>query len=412
MHEPARTPVSAIPDELSGPSEARVALRELLRATSDAAFAIDARLRIIHWNQNAERLLGYTAGEVAGHPCCDILQGTLPGGEPLCGPGCVAGSCLSDGRPLAIGSCLGRHADGWWVPLSIGSIVNPRVRRGVSDGSVIGIVLLRGIDGAVVRHHEAPVPRIFAFGRFSIVLGDKALRLERWGRRQALTLLKFLVRECGNEVHRERLMECLWSGVDEERARGRLKVVSYFLRRELKRAGIPEEVIISTGAGYALNRGAVWIDTVHFQQLAKEGTVLQRQDRWESALRRYHDACLLYRGDYLAEDIYADWCAEERERLREVYLDVLTRSAGIYIEHERYAEAIDVCRQALQREPCRESFHRALMICFACSGRHDEALAQYDRCARILSRELGTLPMPQTQRLCKEISARGKLSTQ
>jgi two-component SAPR family response regulator len=46
----------------------------------------------------------------------------------------------------------------------------------------------------------------------------------------------------------------------------------------------------------------------------------------------------------------------ERERLREVYLDVLGYLIDGYLDGNDYARAIDICRLGLVREPYREIF--------------------------------------------------------
>lgn len=161
----------------------------------------------------------------------------------------------------------------------------------------------------------------------------------------------------------------------------RLRTVLHF-----RQAGVRKVVIKTTNKGYALLRDTVWVDAEHFQQLAREGASLQRRGEQDKALRCYQEACHLYRGDYLEENVYADWCAQEREHLRETYLDVLARIARICVEKGCTSEAMEASRQAFVREPCRESFHRTLMSCMARTGHYDEALAQYRHCANILAR--------------------------
>jgi DNA-binding SARP family transcriptional activator len=63
-----------------------------------------------------------------------------------------------------------------------------------------------------------------------------------------------------------------------------------------------------------------------------------------------------------------------------------------------------VCRTALVCEPCRESFHRALMEHLVHLGRADWAVAQFRSCQRVLAQELGAEPMPETLRLYEQIS--------
>lgn len=59
-------------------------LFQSLANTSDGAFVIDGRHRIIFWNQAAEAMLGYTPAEVAGLQCYEILGGRDEQGRTLC----------------------------------------------------------------------------------------------------------------------------------------------------------------------------------------------------------------------------------------------------------------------------------------------------------------------------------------
>ena len=46
-------------------------LDDALANAADGAFVIDGEGRIVLWNRAAEKLLGYSAREVIGRPCCD-----------------------------------------------------------------------------------------------------------------------------------------------------------------------------------------------------------------------------------------------------------------------------------------------------------------------------------------------------
>ncbi len=63
-------------------------LAEMLAATADGGFAIDAEGRIVLWNRAAERMLGYTVRETVGRRCCDLLMGDDENGNRLCCRGC------------------------------------------------------------------------------------------------------------------------------------------------------------------------------------------------------------------------------------------------------------------------------------------------------------------------------------
>ncbi len=140
--------------------------------------------------------------------------------------------------------------------------------------------------------------------------------------------------------------------------------------------------------------------------MASEGRALQSKDRCDEALRCFDEALYLYRGDYLEQDVYADWCAEERERLGEIYLDMLARKAECHARLNEYAEAVQVCRKGLVQDPCRESLHCSLIHYLITLGKIDSALAQYRQCRDVLKREFGVEPTAETRQLHQQILAR------
>lgn len=266
------------------------------------------------------------------------------------------------------------------------------------------IIVCRPLDQALSRPAIDQPLRIFTFGRFALAVGGRPVDLERWPRKQAITLLKHLVTRRRLAVHRERLMSWLWPNAPDAQARDRLKVVVSDLRRQLVAAGLDQQAIRTTGQCYALQTDAAWIDAAAFEQLIAEGTRLERAGNPDDALRRYEDARALYQGDFLEEDPYPEWCADERDRLREINLELLTRLADLYTDRERYVEAVEICGVALMCEPRRESFHRTLMECLARLGRRDAVVTQYERCKAILAREMGVEPAPETERLYRSIT--------
>jgi PAS domain S-box-containing protein len=375
---------------------------DLAEFASDAAFAIDVDGKIVAWNAPAHRLLGYAPSEAIGRHCGDVLQATLSGGEPLCHPDCNLIQCFSDCRSYGVPNCRLRHRDGEWVPASIASVAMSEQARRLSGDNVMAVVFIQDVATAIPipQHHTL---QVFMLGGFGIVAAGRSIEIAKWKRKQAVTLLKYLITELDRPVHRERLLDCLWPGVDQRRGLGRLKVTMYYLRRELRGNGMSDEVVKTVGDSYLLRRDAVWVDVDVFERLVTEGRALQDQAEWSDALDRYVEAQRLYRGDYLEEETFTDWCAEERARLHELYLEMLARTAECHAELGQYAEVVQVYRKALVFDPCRESFHCLLMKYLVRYGRPDLALAQYRHCQQVLAREFGAEPLPETQRLYEQI---------
>ena len=378
--------------------------RYLVDYASDAAFAIDDDLTIVAWNYGARRLLGYVRREVLGRHCSEILQIVSPNGEPLCIPDCEGARCFRHFRAFTALSCRARHKDSSWVPLNIASVVMPKRVRPSQTRSAVAVVILRGEEEEDRSSPPGQELQIFTLGRFGLATGGRSIATNTWERKQAITLLKNLVANLGRPVHRETLIELLWPEIDEDRGWKRLKVTVHSLRRQLRSAGIVEGVVETAGKTYLLRREVVWVDSDAFEKCIGEGAILQRRQQWDKALHHFDEARRLYRGDYMEEDVYADWCTAERERLFEIYLELLTRMAECHTRVGRFAEAVRVCRDALICDPVRESFHRALMEYLVRLGNAEQAMAQYHDCRRLLARELDVEPMPETQRLYQEIN--------
>jgi PAS domain S-box-containing protein len=377
----------------------------LVDRASTPAFAVDRNLTIIDWNRSATQCLGYTADEVIGQRCSDILQAVYAHGEPLCVPGCEGDRCFRRCEPFSTSSTRVRHKDGGWIPIDLDTVVMSKGIQSLRAPSVLAVIFLRG---DVEKQHLpllGQTLQIFTFGRFGLAAGGRSLEVEKWERKQAVTLLKFLIGRLGRAVHREILSECLWPEAGERSGWERLKVTVYALRRQLRAAGISGDVVETTGDAYVLRRDAVWVDVDVFERCLAEASAERRRGQWEQAIHWYREARRLYRGHYLEEDIHADWCAEERDRLHEIHLGMLADMAECQAICGRYGEAVSVCRKILVDDPCREGIHRVLMEYLIRDGHTDAAVAQYHHCQRVLDRELGVEPMAETHRLYQKIIA-------
>ena len=377
--------------------------RGLVEFASDAAFAVDEDSRIVAWNSRADDLLGYAPSEVIGRRCYDVIQAILPSGELLCTPQCEGAKCFQHDQPFAVPACRLQRKDGQWISAMFGTLVMPREVEAQPRSAPAAIIFLREASMAPRQPRDSRTLRIFTLGRFSLAVGQHGLAIETWRRRQALTLLKYLVAFQGRPVRRERLCDCLWPEADEAQAWGRLKVTLSFLRRQLRAAGMPKDIVETVDKSYVLRRDSVWVDAVEFEKLVSEAAAAARKGRTEEALLLFEDAQRLYRGDYLEEDLYADWCAEERQRLREIYLEMLAGMADCYAACGRLAEAAQVCHTALCCDPCRESFLRSVMRYLVDLGRPDLAEADYRHWRRVIAEDMGGELTAETEQLHQEL---------
>ena len=105
----------------------------------------------------------------------------------------------------------------------------------------------------------------------------------------------------------------------------------------------------------------------------------------------------------LEESGFEDWLRTERERFRLLACGIHARLMEHAERSGRVEEALTSGLKLLSLDPLQEHVHRGLMRLYALQGRHDAALAQYERCRRELSSQLGVSPAPDTEQLALSI---------
>ncbi len=361
---------------------------------------------MISWNAGAEELLGYTSAEAMGQRCGRVLQASYPTGEPLCSVLCEGRSCMAVGKKWSMAACRIRHKSGKTIVAGISTLVLPPEARAKNGGDAVALVFLRqALESAKSAKDVSPaLPlRVFTLGRFGLAVAGEGLNVDGWKRKQAIVVLKYLVSHLDRPVHRECLIDWLWPDAEAERGWERLKVTISYLRAKLRAGGAGDETIQTIGQSYLLRRDAVWVDSDAFGALVAAGWSFLRNGDRREARARFEEAKSLYAGDYLEDEPYAEWCAVERERLREIYLDLLAGMAKCYADDGLFKEASEVCRLALSTDPCRESFLRALLENLVNLGRPDWAEAQFATWRRSLDKEYGLQPTHETLRVYQRL---------
>lgn len=214
-------------------------------------------------------------------------------------------------------------------------------------------------------------------------------------RKKAQALLAYLVVEPGEAHLRDKLAALLWGDSSDQRARQSLRQTLLAIKQALARNGV--EVLRVDTESVAVNRSALDVDVVAFERLANEGT--------PQALAQ---AAALYKGDFLEglsvqEPRFEEWLITERERLREVALEVLGKLLAQQTASGAVQQAIQTAGRLLALDPLQEAVHRALMRLYVLQERRGSALRQYQLCMAVLQRELGVEPEPSTRRLYQQI---------
>ena len=107
-------------------------LSQALARAADGAFAIGPDGRVVLWNRAAERILGWSAKEVLGRSCCEVLVGSDVNGNRLCYQGCHVMSLVEQGEGVQHFEMQARAKTGKSVWLDISILEAPAASGGRS----------------------------------------------------------------------------------------------------------------------------------------------------------------------------------------------------------------------------------------------------------------------------------------
>jgi DNA-binding SARP family transcriptional activator/ActR/RegA family two-component response regulator len=262
---------------------------------------------------------------------------------------------------------------------------------------------------AVERSAQSPTLRIQSFGQFQIWRNGQAIGI--WDRPQAEAITKMLLVRCargGRAVAADELITRLWPEADETSGRKKLLPLISNARHTIEPDIEPRDshfILRSTNGYYFDVSECVDWDLMTFREHLRLGVQLVKEERWAEAIAQLEKGRALYRGDFLAEDRYADWAIGVRREITADYCSLLVRLADAYAALEQYAPAVESCETALTKDPLLESVYRRLMIFYYCQGEKGQALKVYRDCLKLFEELFGESPTPATRQLHQSISS-------
>ena len=111
----------------------------------------------------------------------------------------------------------------------------------------------------------------------------------------------------------------------------------------------------------------------------------------------------VYSGEFLEEDLHMEWCSEERERLKEEYLDSLARIMEHYEKKGDTARCIEYARKYLKKDKFAENIYQQLMKYYALAGNKAMVTRTFERCKEKIVKELDSPLSKETEALFQEL---------
>lgn len=245
---------------------------------------------------------------------------------------------------------------------------------------------------AVSEQTGPPAVRIECLGGFRVLRDGKAVQLNEWPSKKARDLLKILVTKRCRPTARAQLLDLLWPDEDESVASPRLSVALSTVRSVLDpEKKYPADRYVGADRATAwLDGDQIAVDVEAFLRDARAG--LDTADAGRST-RLLRAAEASYSGDFLEEDLYADWAAGLREEARALYVRVARQLAARATAGHDHDAAAGYLLRVLQRDQYDERAHLGLVTSLVASGAHGEARRAY-RTYSLRMGELDVEPAP------------------
>lgn len=290
----------------------------------------------------------------------------------------------------------------WWSPRMMATLCVKALERGIETDYVRELVRTHRLAPASMPIHVEAWPwpvRIYALGRFTVLIDNQPARTGRKAQHKPLELLKALIAQGGREVSEDTLTATLWPDAEGDTARQAFDTTLHRLRKLLGN----EQAIVLRDRKLSLDNRLCWVDTWALERLLSESESLLANpaaDTDGASLAGLADRVrALYHGPFLGKEFGAAWSISLRERLRSRYLRHVISAGARWQQLGRWDHAIECYRKGLEVDDLAEQLYQNLMLCHRQLGQRSEALSVYRRCRFVLSVVLGITPSPATESL-------------
>ncbi len=243
-------------------------------------------------------------------------------------------------------------------------------------------------------------------GGFELIVDGKAITNEDWQRKKARDVFKILLLNYGRSVATEELIELVWPESKLKNPEPSLWNATSCIRRVLEpgmKSQMASRYIMVVDKTYRLDLGTnVTIDFHDFKSLVARAQSAKNDSDRRDALERAID---LYSGDFLVEDLKAEWSAFERMLLKEQYIDALMSLAKLSRREGNRALALKLATKVLEVDQTFETAYELVLGIYREEGQAADSAKLIERCKKAFKTELGSVPPHHLLELASQTAA-------
>lgn len=256
--------------------------------------------------------------------------------------------------------------------------------------------------------HLSSLPRIRieTLGDFRVLRDGCLITKADWKGNQAKRLLKAILASGGRNVPIDVIIEDLWPERQAKAGQASFTVNLHRLRKVLepdldKRYG--SSYVELRGNLVSLNETLCASDVEDLLELTRRAEQHKAGGEIKESLKACRKAVEIYKGDFLPEELYADWAEQRRQYLRKLFLDFLLKMAEFHEERGALKEAIACYQRLLQEDPLMEVAYQKLMLIHSNRGNRGAAVKVYEACKSVFHSELSLEPDDLTKAIYRKI---------
>jgi DNA-binding SARP family transcriptional activator len=268
-------------------------------------------------------------------------------------------------------------------------------------------------------HTEPPLMRITTLGEFALErlvrtpsrpqdeppCYARVARSEWSNRGPAVALLKVLLCRSNRRASRDELIEAIWPDHEAINAAHALDSAASVLRRHILRTSEVGSLLLTLRSGRETifklaGQHHLWVDADALLSLVSQA--LRAECQGQDPLPLLEEAHALAGGEFLEDDLYAEWAQPRRHTINGARHRVLFKLVDLYLKDERVGLAEELLFAALEEDPTDEDALTRLMILLVEQERRQEALQLYQYTQDVLQEEQGE-PAVYTRELARRI---------
>ena len=293
----------------------------------------------------------------------------------------------------------------WWHPGLIAYLCGQALVHGIETDYVKTLIRTHRLAPVSRFEDLADWPRalqVRTFETFQLLREGEPVTFSGKVQRRPIELLKLLIAKGGTEVPLGSIMDTLWPDADGDMA---ASAFSSALNRLRKLMGVKQAITLANGK-LSFDPRYLWVDVIVFETAVRRGRRLRDKADGREGFVWFESAIDVYRGPFLNDEDGAPWIIAARERLKNMFLDVLKEAGRFREAAEEYDSAIAWYQKGLAIDPLEEYFYQRLMTCYHCQGCYAKAARTYERCRKILKTHFDVPPARATEDLYQRIRDR------